>query len=946
WEEPFGKPGRIASALDIMLEAPLGAAAFNNEFGRPALCGYFRTYEQQIAPDEARGYHKPAMIAGGLGSVRAEHVQKGEIPAGARVVVLGGPAMLIGLGGGAASSVASGQSSEALDFASVQRGNPEMQRRAQEVIDRCWELGPDNPILSIHDVGAGGLSNALPELVHGSRRGGRFDLRAVPSADPGMSPMQIWSNEAQERYVLAVEPERLPQLAAFCERERCPYAVVGEATAEERVVVQDSLFGNAPVDLPSDLLFGKPPKMLRDVGRVPAPESPLRTSEIRPQEAALRLLRLPAIADKGFLITIGDRTVGGLCSRDPMVGPWQVPVSDVAVTCAGFDTYAGEAMAVGERAPVAVMNAPASGRLAVAEAITNIAAADIGALRQVRLSANWMAAAGHPGEDAALFDTVKAVGPELCVALGVTIPVGKDSLSMRTAWQEAGRTRRVVSPVSLTVTAFAPVRDVRKTVTPQMRTDAGPSDLLLVDLGQGRNRLGGSSLAQVYGRLGGEAPDLDAPARIQAFFDVIQALVAEGLLLAYHDRSDGGLFAAVAEMAFAGHCGAKVSLEGLGADPVAALFSEELGAVLQVRQQDRERVAERFAVNGLGECLHRLGSPTEDGELSFTAAGEALVSGSRIELQRIWSETSFQMQSLRDNPQTAREEWEAKAEARDGGLVPHLTFDPAEDVSAPYVVRGAKPRVAILREQGVNGQVEMAAAFTRAGFEAVDLHMSDLLSGRRSLGGFRGLAACGGFSYGDVLGAGEGWAKSILFNPRVREELSRFFVRPDTFTLGACNGCQMLAALRELIPGTEGWPRFVRNRSEQYEARLSLVEVLPSPSLFFRGMEGSHLPIAVAHGEGRAEFSVEGGAEALSGEGRVALRFIRGGGEPALSYPHNPNGSPLGITGITSRDGRVTATMPHPERVFRTVQNSWYPEGWGEDGPWMRMFRNARTWVG
>ncbi len=947
WEENHGKPGRIASALDIMIEGPLGAAAFNNEFGRPALTGYFRTYEQKAPGGEIRGYHKPIMIAGGLGNIRAEHVEKQDIPAGAKIVVLGGPAMLIGLGGGAASSMASGSSQEDLDFASVQRGNAEIQRRVQEVIDRCWALGEKNPILSIHDVGAGGLSNAVPEIVHANHRGGRFDLRKIPNLEPGMSPMEIWCNEAQERYVLAVAAEALPKLIELCERERCPYAVLGEATADDQLVVSDPQFGNDPVSMPMDVLLGKPPKMLREVKHQPSPSNALDTARIDVREAALRLLRLPAIADKTFLISIGDRTVGGMCSRDQMVGPWQVPVADVAVTASGYEGYTGEAMAMGERTPLAVLDAPASGRMAVGEAITNIAAADIGELEKIRLSANWMAAAGYGGEDAALFDTVKAVGPELCVALGLTIPVGKDSLSMRTAWTDGGQKREIVSPLSLIVSAFAPVRDVRRTVTPQLRTDLGPTALVLIDLGAAKNRLGGSALAQVHNLVGEQVPDLEDPERMKAFFRGVQQLVGEGRVLAYHDRSDGGLFATVAEMAFAGRSGVSVSLDGLGADPVAALFAEELGAVLQIKASEVDAAISALESAGLRGLVHRIGTPSSDRKVTFTAGGREVLCADLFELLRAWSETTFQMQALRDNPECAREEFESKLDAKDPGIQPKVTFELAEDVAAPYLHKGARPKMAILREQGVNSQIEMAYAFTRAGFEAVDVHMTDILAGRVKLDGFKGLVACGGFSYGDVLGAGEGWAKSILFNPRARDEFTRFFHRTDAFALGVCNGCQMMSALHELMPGTEAWPRFVRNRSEQYEARFSVVEVIKSPSILFRGMEGSRLPIAVAHGEGRAEFRDEqqGPANLLS-QGLVSWRFVDNHGAPAARYPANPNGSPLGITAITNADGRITLTMPHPERSFRTVINSWHPDEWGEDGPWMRMFRNARVWVG
>jgi len=952
WERDYGKPGRIVSALDIMLEGPIGAAAFNNEFGRPNLAGYFRAFEEDGPDGQRRGYHKPIMIAGGLGNIRAPHVHKAELPPGTAIVVLGGPAMLIGLGGGAASSMAAGSSHEDLDFASVQRGNPEMQRRAQEVIDRCVALGASNPILSIHDVGAGGLSNAVPEIVHGAERGGMFELRAVPNDDPGMTPMQIWCNEAQERYVLAIAAEGLATFEALCERERCPYAVIGVATSEPELTVTDRQFNNRPVDLPMNVLLGKPPKMLRDVTDHSVEAPSLLVGEgwcggVSLTDAVARVLRFPAVADKSFLITIGDRTVTGLVCRDQMVGPWQVPVSDVAVTTTSFDVYTGETMAMGERTPLAVLNAPASGRMAVGEAITNIAAARIEKLGDVKLSANWMAAAGHPGEDARLYDTVKVVGMELCPALGVAIPVGKDSLSMKTVWEAKGARKSVVAPLSLIVSAFAPVQDARRTLTPQLRTDRGDTDLILLDLGRGKNRLGGSAVAQVYNQWGDVVPDVDSPADLKAFFAVIQELNAAGRLLAYHDRSDGGLLATLAEMMFAGGCGVTVLLDDLdGEGPLAALFAEELGAVLQVRASDRRAVLARLAAVGLGECSHVIGAPNAEDRLIVRHAGEVVFTASRAELRRLWSETSYRLQTLRDHPDCAREAFAAACDPADPGLNVRLTFNPAEDIAAPFLAEGARPRIAILREQGVNGQVEMAAAFDRAGFAAVDVHMSDLIGGRVSLADFHGIAACGGFSYGDVLGAGEGWAKSILFNPRARDEFAAFFARLDSFGLGVCNGCQMLSNLHELIAGTELWPRFVRNRVEQFEARLSLVEVLPSPSLFLRGMEGSRLPIAVAHGEGRAEFRDENGPDAALVAGLVTLRFVDHFGRPAETYPANPNGSPGGITGLCSRDGRFTILMPHPERVFRTVQYSWHPDGWGEDGPWLRLFRNARRWLG
>ncbi len=946
WEQDFGRPGRIASALEIMRDGPIGAAAFNNEFGRPALGGYFRNFELRAPDGRLRGYHKPIMIAGGMGNIRDGHVDKGIAQPGDRVIVLGGPAMLIGLGGSAASSMASGASSEDLDFASVQRENPEMQRRAQEVIDRCWALGDENPVVSIHDVGAGGLSNAVPEILDDSERGGRLELRRVPSAEPGMAPVEIWCNEAQERYVLIVQPEDMPRFVELCERERCPYADIGEATDDGQLRVSDEHFDNRPVDMPMQVLLGKPPRMLRDVTREPSPGDAFEHAALDVAESAARVLRFPAVADKSFLINIGDRTVSGLVVRDQMVGPWQVPVADVAVTASGYDGTAGAAMAMGERTPLALLDGPASGRMAVAEAITNIAAAPVTRLSDVRLSANWMAACGEPGEDAVLYDTVRAVGMEFCPALGLAIPVGKDSLSMKTVWEADGEQRRMSAPVSLIVTAFAPLPDARGVLTPQLHTDRGESELILVDLGRGRNRLGGSVLAQAYGQMGDVPPDADSTDDLAAFFQTIQALNGEGRLLAYHDRSDGGLFATLCEMAFAGGCGFDVRLDGpAGGDAAAALFSEEAGAVVQVAAGEVDAVMVRLKKAGLGDCSHRLGPVVAGRTLRFTLEDEEVLAGDRIEWRRLWSETSYRMQALRDDPDCAREAFDALLADDDPGLNAALSFDPAEDVAAPMIATGSRPRAAILREQGVNGQVEMAAAFDRAGFEAVDVHMSDLLAGRATLDGFHGLAACGGFSYGDVLGAGEGWAKTILFNAQVRAQFEAFFARGDSFALGVCNGCQMLAALRELIPGTEGWPRFVRNRSEQFEARLSLVEVLPSASIMLAGMEGARLPIAVAHGEGRAAFA-DGGVSALQASSRLAVRYVDNHGRVAGLYPANPNGSPEGLAGITSADGRVTIMMPHPERVIRTLCHSWAPEGWGEDAPWLRMFRNARVWLG
>ena len=947
WETDHGKPARIVSALDIMIDAPLGAAAFNNEFGRPNLCGYFRTFEERVPEGDGyavRGYHKPIMLAGGCGLIRTEHVNKNEIPAGTPIVVLGGPAMLIGLGGGAASSMSSGASAEDLDFASVQRGNPEMERRAQEVIDACWALGEANPIVSIHDVGAGGLSNAVPELVNDSGRGGRFELRTIPNDDPGMSPMQVWCNESQERYVLAIDRAHLDEFEALCRREHCPYAVLGEATAQQQLVLGDSHFDNTPIDLPMSLLLGKPPKMLRDVQQLSTTFTDFLTATLDVSEAAYRVLRLPSVADKTFLITIGDRSVTGMVTRDQMVGPWQVPVADVAVTASDYCGYTGEALAMGERTPVALLHGPASGRMAVGEAITNIAASRIDDIGRIVLSANWMAPAGHPGEDAKLYATVKAVGEQLCPALGIAIPVGKDSMSMKSVWNEQGEDRAVTAPLSLIITAFAPVRDVRQTLTPQLRTDSGDSDLILIDLGLGNNRLAGSALAQVYKQLGSVPPDLDEPALLKTFFTVIQSLNTSGKLLAYHDRSDGGLFACVAEMCFAGHCGVSIQLQA--ADAVAALFTEELGAVIQVRRTETEAVIAALQGAGLERATQLIGRVTADERLTFAANGQVLLSESRVDLQRAWSETSYRMQAMRDNPACASEEYDSVLDTDDPGIRPLPGFDINDDVAAPLIATGVRPRMAILREQGVNGQLEMAAAFDRAGFEAIDVHMSDLLSGRQSLDGFRGMVACGGFSYGDVLGAGQGWAKSVLFHARLRDMFSAFFERQDSFALGVCNGCQMLSTLKELIPGADHWPRFVRNQSEQFEARFSQVEIPVSPALFFAGMQGSVLPIAVAHGEGRAEFTDEATATAVANSGLVAARYVDGRGAVASRYPQNPNGSPHGITGLTTSDGRVTIMMPHPERVFRAVTNSWYPREWGEDGPWLRMFRNARVWVG
>ncbi|MBE0463966.1 MAG: phosphoribosylformylglycinamidine synthase [Halomonadaceae bacterium] len=956
WEAfDYGKPERMQSALAIMLEGPIGGAAFNNEFGRPNLNGYFRTYEQDTLNEggiERRGFHKPIMLAGGYGNIRAQHVQKGDIPVGGKLIVMGGPAMLIGLGGGAASSMSSGTSSADLDFASVQRENPEIERRAQEVIDRCWSLGDKNPIRFIHDVGAGGLSNALPELVKDGNRGGLFDLRAVPNAEPGMSPLEIWCNEAQERYVLAVAPEDLDTFDALCKRERCPYAVVGEAQADHHLEVRDGHFQSKPIDLPMSVLFGKAPKMQRSFERHSPELSGVMLDNLDLREALDRVLRLPAVASKSFLITIGDRSITGQVARDQMVGPWQVPVADVAVTTASYDTHAGEAMAMGERPPVALINPAASARLAVAETITNLAAAPIAKLGDIKLSANWMSAADHPGENQALYDAVHAVGMELCPALGIAVPVGKDSMSMRTSWQDENdqgerEDKSITSPLSVVITGFAPVTDALGTLTPQINLDQDESDLILIDLGNGQNRLGGSALAQVYGQVGNTCPDVDDPEDIKAFFEVIQGLNRDGKLLAYHDRSDGGLIVTLLEMAFAAHAGLEIKLDWMIDEPVEALnalFSEELGAVIQVNRKHTEEVLTQFAVAGIETC-GVIARPRYDDQVRVTLFEEPLLETTRQLTQRTWSETSYRLQALRDNPECAKNEFDNLLDTRDPGLFATPTFDINEDISAPFI-NMAKPAVAVLREQGVNGQVEMGWAFDKAGFDAVDVHMSDILEGRVSLDEFKGLVACGGFSYGDVLGAGGGWAKSVLFNERARDQFEAFFTRDDSFSLGVCNGCQMLSQLKSLIPGAENWPSFMRNESEQFEARVAMLRVEKTPSILLAGMEGSQLPIAVAHGEGRAEFRDTAHLRSMQSSSQIALRYIDNYGQVTTRYPANPNGSPSGITGLTTPDGRVTIMMPHPERVTRAVTNSWRPAEWTEDGAWLRMFRNARVWVG
>ena len=950
WEKTIGRPDRIASPMQIMLAAPIGGAAFNNEFGRPNILGYFRTFEAPAEPDSdfSYGFHKPIMVAGGLGNIRPTDVKKAEVPVGAALIVIGGPAMLIGLGGGAASSMGSGSSSEVLDYASVQRGNPEMQRRAQEVIDSCWRLGMteggENPIVIIHDVGAGGLSNAIPELVDHSNRGAVVQLRDIPNAEPGMSPLEIWSNEAQERYVLAIQPEDLKLFGQICNRERCPWAVIGQIDQSGQLVVEDRLSEERPVEMYLETLLGKPPQSVVQISRRlrEIPDSEL--SDIDIVEACSRVLRFPTVADKSFLIHIGDRTVGGQVARDQLVGPWQVPVSDVAVTARGFESYTGEAMSMGERSPVAVLDPSASGRLAIGEALTNLAAADVGGTDQLRLSANWMAAFGHPGEDQALFDTVSAVASGFCQELGIAIPVGKDSLSMRTRWTDNGHAKTVAAPLSLIVSAFAPVRDIRRTMTPQLR-DEPDTGLYLIDLGEGRNRIGASCLTQVFGVSGGTPADVVDTGLLRGFFDAIRALDHNDLVLAYHDRSDGGLFVTLCEMMFAGRQGVEIDLDADGDALLRALFSEELGAVLQIRDRDAAKAMQLIDAQGLADATRRIGSVTGTPRMRISATNKIVLNASRAELQKQWSEVSYLMQALRDNPETARQSFASTEDESDPGLNPHISFAADDDVAAAFIASRVRPQVAILREQGVNSQIEMAAAFYRAGFQPVDVHMTDLMEGRRDLSAFHGIVACGGFSYGDVLGAGGGWAKSILFNSRAREQFQEYFERSDRFTLGVCNGCQMLAELNSIIPGSEHWPRFVTNLSEQFEARLSLVAIEDSASVLLSGMPDSRLPIVTSHGEGRAEFAAAIDLAECSRNAQVCARYVDNYGRVTTEYPANPNGSPEGIAGLCSTDGRVTILMPHPERVFRTVQHSWHPDHWNEDGPWMRMFRNARVWL-
>ena len=930
WEKPYGKPDRIVTPLDIMTEAPLGAASFGNEFGRPNMTGYFRTFEQQVN-DGAWGYHKPIMIAGGLGNIRDGHVQKNMLKPGAKVIVLGGPAMLIGLGGGAGSSMETGTSSADLDFASVQRANGEMERRCQEVIDACWAMGDDNPIITVHDIGAGGYSNALTEFVHDSDLGGRFELRDIPNADMGMSPMEIWCNEAQERYVIGLTDENLALFTELCERERCPFAVVGEATEEPQLVVHDSLFNNNPIDIPMSTLFGKPPKMTREVSRQQVENTELDLSAVTLDEAVERVLHLPAVGSKKFLITIGDRTVGGMAARDQMVGPWQVPVADVAVTASAFDSEFGEAMAMGERTPLAVIDAPASARIAIGETVTNMAASDIEKLSDIKLSANWMAAASDTVENERLFNTVKTVGEDFCPELNLTIPVGKDSLSMRTVWDEQGEEKSVKSPVSLIVTGFSPVANVSRTLTPQLQVSEDTA-LVLIDLGKGANRLGGSALAQVYDRMGNQSPDVAAE-DLRSFFETLTRLKRENKILAYHDRSDGGLLATLLEMAFASRCGLQIDLAHLPGDLLGKLFTEELGAVVQVKKADEAEVVAAFS------SAVTVGYPTDRQDIVIHDNGAVAYQNTRAQLESWWAETSYQIQKRRDNPDGAEQEYSAIQDTTDPGISPIVPFAALDN---HYETR---PKVAIFRDEGVNGQIEMAAAFDRAGFTSVDVHLNDIIAGKVDLADFVGLAACGGFSYGDVLGAGEGWAKTILFHSDLRAQFKAFFERQDTFSLGVCNGCQMLSALKEIIPDAENWPTFLQNTSERFEARLVSVKINESPSIFFSDMAGAVLPVPIAHGEGRAEFADNSTQSHARATNTIVAQYVDNRGEMTEQYPLNPNGSPAGITALTTPSGRVTIMMPHPERAFLSRQLSWHPSDWATDSPWMRMFQNARQWV-
>ena len=933
WEKDYGKPSQIASALEIMIDGPVGAASFNNEFGRPNTCGYFRTYEQKTANNEVRGYHKPIMLAGGIGNIREDHVEKGLISDGDVLIVLGGPAMLIGLGGGAASSVGSGDQSQELDFASVQRANPEMQRRAQEVINSCINLGNKNPIVSIHDIGAGGLSNGVPELVNDSQKGAILQLRSIPNDEKKMSPLEIWCNESQERYVLAIKDENVELFRQICIKERSPFAILGNATDTQHLTLEDSYFKNKPIDLDMSLLFGSTPKTLKDVSSILNNEQEFDSSIIKLDEAIVRLLKLPTVASKNFLITIADRSVTGLVARDQMIGPWQVPVADCAISLSDYSGYQGEAMSIGEKTPLSLINAAAAARMSVGEALTNLLSAYIEDISHINLSANWMCASGFPGEDAKLYEAVKAIGMELCPKLGLTIPVGKDSMSMKSTWDENGDEKSVTAPLSLIISAFSKIPDARIQATPLLNTKVD-SELFLIDLGLGKNRMGGSCLAQVYNQVGRTSPDLDDPTLFAKFFSLINRLNKEKLISAYHDRSDGGIVTTLLEMAFASHCGIEIR----GSNTINELFNEELGCVIQVPIINKPKILKELESIGLKEFTLPIAKINNTDEILIYQKDKLVFRKKREDLHKDWSSTSFEISKLRDNPKCSESENEELVKISDG-LKVKTTYDINESISAPYLNRGARPKIAILREQGINGHIEMAAAFTKAGFDASDVHMSEILSGKTSLKQFQGLAACGGFSYGDVLGAGRGWANSILLNSKAKDEFSEYFSRTDSFTLGVCNGCQMVSNLKEIIPSSEKWPSFERNVSEQFEARFTSVKIGKTNSIFFNEMEGSIIPIAIAHGEGKTNFNTE------HSKANIAMQYVNYSGNPTQAYPHNPNGSENAIASICDDSGRITIMMPHPERVFRSIQNSWHPDDWQERSPWMRMFENARKWV-
>ena len=933
WEINYGKPNQIASALEIMIDAPIGAASFNNEFGRPNTCGYFRTYEQKTKNDDVRGYHKPIMLAGGIGNIKKNHVEKGLISDGDKIIVLGGPAMLIGLGGGAASSIGSGDQNESLDFASVQRANPEMQRRAQEVINACTNLGNNNPIVSIHDIGAGGLSNGIPELVNDSKKGAKLQLRSIPNDELKMTPLEIWCNESQERYVIAIKEESIALFDEICLKERAPYALLGSATEDRHLLLEDSHFNNKPIDIAMSLLFGSSPKTHKDVKSLPNIENEFNPNNISINDAINRLLKLPTVASKNFLITIADRTVTGLIARDQMIGPWQVPVADCAISLSDFDGYQGEAMSIGEKTPISLINAAAAARMSVGEALTNLLSAYIEDISHINLSANWMCASGHPGEDAKLYEAVKSIGMELCPQLGLTIPVGKDSMSMKSSWRENDKDKSVTAPLSLIISAFSKTPDARLQMTPLLNRGVN-SELYLVDLGLGKNRMGGSSLAQVFNQIGNTAPDLDDPVLFAKFFSIMNSLNKKNLVSAFHDRSDGGAFISLVEMAFASQCGLDISVSDLFTD----LFNEELGCIIQVSDNNKMTVLNELAKIGLKEHIKSIAKINSTDEIVIYHEDVKVFQSKRNNLQELWSSTSYQISKLRDNPECAESE-NLEISKTSNGLKVSTSFDINEIISTPYLNRSIRPKIAILREQGINGHIEMAAAFSKAGFEATDVHMSQILSGQISLSKFKGLAACGGFSYGDVLGAGRGWANSILLNDRAKDEFSKYFQRHDSFTLGVCNGCQMISNLREIIPGTDDWPSFERNTSEQFEARFTGVKINHSKSILFEGMEGSIMPIAIAHGEGKATF------KSNSPVNNISMQYVDHSGKPSDTYPHNPNGSHNSAAAICDETGRITIMMPHPERVFRVIQNSWHPGDWEERSPWMRMFENAREWI-